>query len=80
MSPEMIAAVVTGGIGAFTGLSKALSNFTAKIDKKFERMEREIDALETDLMRNYVLKDDFVREMEAVHSKLDRILDYLIQN
>jgi hypothetical protein len=43
-------------------------------------MEREIDALETDLMRNYVLKDDFVREMEAVHSKLDRILDYLIQN
>jgi hypothetical protein len=27
---------------------------------------------------DYVLKEDFLREMQAVHSKLDRILDHLL--
>jgi hypothetical protein len=80
MSTEMIAAMLTGAVGAFTGLSRALSNFNAKLERKFDRIERNINALETDVMRNYVLKDDFVREMEAVHNKLDRILDHLIKS
>ena len=32
MSPEVITAVITGGIGAFTGLSRALNNFNKKIN------------------------------------------------
>tara|TARA_R110002012_G_scaffold192492_1_gene360150 strand:+ start:122 stop:364 length:243 start_codon:yes stop_codon:yes gene_type:complete len=80
MTPEMLAAFFTGGVGAFTGLSRALSNFNTKLERRFEKIEREIDALENEVIRNYVLKDDFVREMEAVHNKLDRILDYLIKN
>jgi hypothetical protein len=79
MPTEMIAAMLTGAVGAFTGLSRALSNFNTKLERKFDRVDRDINALEINLMRNYVLKDDFVREMEAVHNKLDRILDHLIK-
>lgn len=79
MTPELIAAVFTGGIGAFTGVSRALASFNAKLERKFDRIEHDIDSLENEVLRNYVLKDDFVRELEAVHNKLDRILDHLIQ-
>ena len=30
--------------------------------------------------RDYVLKEDFLREMQAVHTKLDRILDHLLNH
>jgi hypothetical protein len=80
MPTEMIAAMLTGAVGAFTGLSRALASFNTKLERKFDRIDRDINALEINLMRNYVLKDDFVREMEAVHNKLDRILDHLIKS
>ena len=78
MSPELIAAVLSGSIGAFAGLSRALSNFNKKLDKRFESIERDLDNLQNRVVCDYVLKEDFLREMQAVHNKLDRILDHLL--
>ena len=78
MSPELIAAVLSGSIGAFAGLSRALSNFNKKLDKRFESIERDLDTLQNRVVCDYVLKEDFLREMQAVHNKMDRILDHLL--
>ncbi len=78
MSPEIITAVLSGSIGAFAGLSRALSNFNQKLDKRFESVERDLDNLQNRVVCDYVLKEDFLREMQAVHNKLDRILDHLL--
>ena len=78
MSPELIAAVLSGSIGAFAGLSRALSNFNKKLDKRFENIERDLDNLQNRVVCDYVLKEDFLREMQSVHNKLDRILDHLL--
>ena len=78
MSPELIAAVLSGSVGAFAGLSRALSNFNKKLDKRFESIERDLDTLQNRVVCDYVLKEDFLREMQAVHNKLDRILDHLL--
>ena len=32
------------------------------------------------MTKEYVLKEDFRREIESVHTKLDRILDHLLSN
>lgn len=80
MSPELITAVITGGIGAFTGLSRALNNFNKKIDRRFERIKDDYDSLYDSMTKEYVLKEDFRREIESVHTKLDRILDHLLSN
>ena len=78
MTPELIAAVLSGSIGAFAGLSRALSNFNKKLDRRFESIERDLDNLQNRVVCDYVLKEDFLREMQAVHNKLDRILDHLL--
>ena len=78
MEQELIAAVLSGSIGAFAGLSRALGNFNKKLDKRFERIERDLDSLQNRVVCDYVLKEDFLREMQAVHNKLDRILDHLL--
>ena len=80
MPPEVIAAVLSGSIGAFAGLSRALSNFNRKWDKRFERIERDLDTLQNRMVCDYVLKEDFLREMQGVHNKLDRILDHLLNH
>ena len=80
MPPEVIAAVLSGSIGAFAGLSRALSNFNRKLDKRFERIERDLDNLQNRMVCDYVLKEDFLREMQGVHNKLDRILDHLLNH
>jgi uncharacterized alkaline shock family protein YloU len=36
MSTEVIAAIISGSVGAFAGLTRALSNFNQKLDKRFE--------------------------------------------
>jgi hypothetical protein len=41
-------------------------------------VQRDIDRLEDRVLRDYVLKEDFLREIHGVHNKLDRILDYLL--
>ena len=78
MSLETLIAILSGSAGAFAGLSKALSNFNGKIEKRFEAVEADLDNLENRVIRDYVLKEDFLREMQAVHNKLDRILDHIL--
>ena len=78
MEPQVIAAIISGSIGAFAGISRALGNFNKKIDRKFDRIQREVDDLKNSVIHDYVLKEDFLREMQGVHSKLDRILDHLL--
>ena len=78
MEPQVIAAIISGSIGAFAGISRALGNFNRKIDKKFDRVQWEVDDLKNSVIHDYVLKEDFLREMQAVHTKLDRILDHLL--
>ena len=78
MEPQVIAAIISGSIGAFAGISRALGNFNKKIDRKFDRIQREVDDLKNTVIHDYVLKEDFLREMQGVHTKLDRILDHLL--
>ncbi len=78
MEPEIITALISGAVGTFAGLSRALSSFNKKIDKRFENLEKDLDILENTVIHDYVLKEDFLREMQAVHTKLDRILDHLL--
>ena len=80
MEPQVIAAIISGSIGAFAGISRALGNFNKKIDRKFDRIQREVDDLKNSVIQDYVLKEDFLREMQGVHTKLDRILDHLLNH
>ena len=80
MEPQVIAAIISGSIGAFAGISRALGNFNKKIDRKFDRIQREVDDLKNTVIHDYVLKEDFLREMQAVHTKLDRLLDHLLNH
>jgi len=78
MEPQVIAAIISGSIGAFAGITRALGNFSKKLDRRFENVEKNLDKLKNEVLHDYVLKEDFLREMQAVHSKLDRILDHLL--
>jgi hypothetical protein len=78
MSFENILAAVSGAIGAFIGINKAYSNFQDRLDRRFRNIENDLETLEDRVIRDYVLKEDFRREMESVHKKLDRILDRLM--
>ena len=78
MEPQLIAAIISGSIGAFAGISRALGIFNKKLDKRFENIETNVDRLRNEVIHDYVLKEDFLREMQAVHTKLDRILDHLL--
>ena len=80
MEPQVIAAIISGSIGAFAGISRALGNFNKKLDRKFDRIQREVDDLKNTVIHDYVLKEDFLREMQAVHTKLDSILDHLLNH
>lgn len=80
MTPEIILAAVTAGIAAFAGLGRSLNHFNEKLDHRFNQIETDLDSLENNVVRNYVLKQDFLREMQAVHQKLDRIWDFMIHN
>ena len=80
MEPQVIAAIISCSIVAFAGISRALANFNKKIDRKFDRIQREVDDLKNSVIHDYVLKEDFLREMQGVHTKLDRILDHLLNH
>ena len=78
MGIEILIAAASGAAGAFGGITKAHSQFQDRLNKRFERVETDVSNLRNKVLHDYVLKEDFLREMQAVHSKLDRILDYLI--
>lgn len=73
-------AALSAGVAAFIGLGKSLNRFNEKLDKRFIAIEKDIDALENNMLKDYVLKQDFLREMQSVHQKLDRIWEYMINN
>jgi len=75
MPIETVLTGLSAGIAAFAGLSKALHNSQERLNRRFEKIETNLDILEDRVIRDYVLKEDFLREVQAVHSKLDRILD-----
>jgi len=78
MTPELILAIISGAAGAFAGLTRALGNFNRKIERRFELIEHDLENFQDRVMHDYVLKEDFLREIQAVHTKLDRILDYIL--
>ena len=80
MTPDIIVSVISGAVGAFMGLSKALTNFNRKLEQRFEKIENEFNVFQDRVIHDYVLKEDFLREMQAVHNKLDRILDHILNN
>jgi hypothetical protein len=80
IDPNTLTAAVTFGVAAFVGTVKALINFNDKVNKRFKNVEEAISTLETSVIKDYVLKQDFFREMQAVHHKLDRIWDYMVHN
>ena len=47
--------------------------------QRLQKLQDEIDRVEDDMIRGYVLKQDFIREMDTVHQKLDRILELMIK-
>ena len=55
MEPQVIAAIISGSIGAFAGISRALGNFNKKIDRKFDRIQREVDDFKNSVIHDYVL-------------------------
>ena len=56
MATEVIAAIISGSVGAFAGLARALSNFNKKLDRRFENIERDLDNLQNRVVCDYVLK------------------------
>jgi len=79
MPIETVLTGLSAGIAAFAGLSKALHNSQERLNRRFEKIENNLDMLEDRVIRDYVLKEDFLREVQAVHSKLDRILDRVMR-
>ena len=78
MEVELIAAIISGSLGVFAGLTRALGNFNKKLDRRFYNIEKDLGKLKNVVIHDYVLKEDFLREMQSVHTKLDRILDHLL--
>jgi|TARA_B100001094_G_scaffold271014_1_gene276101 hypothetical protein len=78
MEVELIAAIISGSLGVFAGLTRALGNFNKKLDRRFYNIEKDLGKLKNEVIHDYVLKEDFLREMQSVHTKLDRILDHLL--
>ena len=73
MEPQVIAAIISGSVGAFAGISRALGNFNKKLDRKFDKIQREVDDLKNSVIHDYVLKEDFLIEMKGVHLSLIHI-------
>ena len=60
-------AVISAGFAAFAGLAKALGRFNEKLDRRLGVIEKSVDELEDTLLRDYVLKQDFTREVQSIH-------------
>ena len=71
-------AVISAGFAAFAGLAKALGRFNEKLDRRLGVIEKNVDELEDTLLRDYVLKQDFTREVQSIHQKLDRIWEFMV--
>ena len=79
MTPEVILLAITSAFGAVVGVAKALNNFNEKMQLKVNELEDKIHDVEEDMIRDYVLKQDFIREMNGLNQKLDRIWEFMIK-
>ena len=77
MTGEVIAIAITSALAAIAGVIKALNGFNDKLQKKFDRLQGEINRVEDDMLRDYVMKQDLIREMNSVNQKLDKIWEFL---
>ena len=77
MTGEVIAIAITSALAAIAGVIKALIGFNDKLQKKFDRLQGEINRVEDDMLRDYVMKQDLIREMNSVNQKLDKIWEFL---
>ena len=48
MEVELIAAIISGSIGVFAGLTRALGNFNKKLDRRFYNVESNLDKLKNE--------------------------------
>jgi hypothetical protein len=79
LGPEIVAAALSGAAGALSVSKLHTKPSQSKLDQRFAVIELDLSNLKNTVLHDYVLKEDFLREMQAVHNKLDRILDYLIK-
>lgn len=97
MGPEYLAIGLTAVISAVTGggwaASKILSRYNDQVQQAYSYIgsqKRRIDILEEDLKRmplEYVLKVDFLREIQEMHdnfreinNKLDKLIDKMLDS
>ena len=97
MGPEYLAIGLTAVISAVTGggwaASKILSRYNDQVQQAYSYIgsqKRRIDVLEEDLKRmplEYVLKVDFLREIQEMHdnfreinNKLDKLIDKMLDS
>ncbi len=97
MGPEYLAIGLTAVISAITGggwaASKILNRYNDQVQQAFNYIgsqKRRIDVLEEDLKRmplEYVLKVDFLREIQDMHdnfreinNKLDKLIDKMLDS
>lgn len=78
VGPEFVLAAASAAVGAFGGIARAHNKFKERLNARFKEIEDDVTKLRESISHDYVLKEDFLREVQAVHNKLDRILDYLI--
>ena len=77
MTPEVIAIAITSAVAAFAGVVKAINGFNDKLQRRFNKLENEINRVEDNMLRDYVMKQDLIREMNSVNQKLDKIWEFL---
>ena len=77
MTGEVIAIAITSAVAAFAGVVKAINGFNDKLQRRFNKLENEINRVEDNMLRDYVMKQDLIREMNSVNQKLDKIWEFL---
>jgi ABC-type phosphate transport system auxiliary subunit len=77
MTGEVIAIAITSAVAAFAGVVKAINGFNDKLQRRFNKLQDEIDRVEDNMLRDYVMKQDLIREMNSVNQKLDKIWEFL---
>ena len=77
MTGEVIAIAITSAIAALAGVVKSLNGFNEKLQRRFDKLQNEINRVEDDMLRDYVMKQDLIREMNSVNQKLDKIWEFL---
>lgn len=56
---------------------KKIDLLTEKFDSKVEALEDKLSTLKEELPQKYVIRDDFIRAMSNVDTKLDKIYDII---